>query len=100
MKSSWTNIVLDHFNINAGVAQYFILRPTTFVFINDLSDVVGSQLDIYTEDQTIYSCLSFKSDISDKVKLATALGKEPHSVTNWGKEWPVSFNLLSFNHHR
>lgn len=47
------------------------IHSTLFhVFNNDLLAVISSNLRIYTEDANVYSCLSGKFDISDKVKLA------------------------------
>ena len=43
------------YNINAGVPQGSVLRPTLFlVFINDLPDDVLSKIGIYADDTTVY----------------------------------------------
>lgn len=92
--------------MNAGVLQGFILGPTLFlIFFNDLPDAISSQVDIYANDTTIYSCFSVSSDRFSKVNLNTALEKYLQSVVIWGRKWLVNINaskmkLLSFNHHR
>ncbi|CAE1157727.1 unnamed protein product [Acanthosepion pharaonis] len=91
---------------NAGVPQGSILGPTLFlIYINDLPDAVTSQVGIYADDTTIYSCLKNKSSLADKTHLAVRLEKDLQSIVNWGKIWLVNFNasktkLLSINHHR
>lgn len=45
------------FCTNAGVSQGCIRGTILFlIFINDLPDGVNSQLDIYVDETTIYSC--------------------------------------------
>lgn len=56
------------------------------IFINNIPDVISSQLGIYVDDVTIYPCLSSKSNRPDKEKMATALKKGLQSVVNWGRQ--------------
>ena len=91
------------FYINAGVPQGSVLGPTLFLlFINDLPDHVTSQLAIYADDSTLYSCLDKTDDLFDMVELAANLEYDLRSTVEWGKKWLVSFNtsktkLLSIN---
>ena len=91
------------FSINAGVPQGSVLGPTLFLlFVNDLPDHVISQLAIYADDSTLYSCLNKTDDLFDMVELAANLEYDLRSTVEWGKKWLVSFNtsktkLLSIN---
>lgn len=83
IKSFFTNRVMKFvlyryvsrsFQIKAGGLQDSILGPTFFlIFLNDHPAVISSQLGIYADDTTIYSCLHIKFDRPDKLKLAAAL---------------------------
>lgn len=89
------NVVLNGHSSRSlciNVPQGSILRPTLFViFLNDLPDVVSSQLCINADDTTLYSCLN-KSDQLDKVKLAADLKNYLQSVVNRCKMWHINFN--------
>ena len=72
------------------------------IFINDLPDNILSQLAIYADDTTIYSCLGKTNDLFDKIESAAELEVDLRTVVEWGKEWLVTFNasktkLLSIN---
>ena len=101
-------VVLDgqtsvDYPINSGVPQGSILGPILFlIFINDLPDNILSQLAIYADDTTIYSCFGKTNDHFDKVELAADLEDDLRTVAEWGEKWLVSFNatktkLLSIN---
>lgn len=49
------------FHINGGFPMALSLG-----FINELLDVINSQLDVYANGVTIYACLNSKSDKSEK----------------------------------
>lgn len=73
-------------NLNLGFILFFI-------FINDLLEVISSQLGISGDDITIYFSLNIKSEI----KLAADLKKifiityKKITYVNWDKKWPVNF---------
>jgi len=95
------------FSINAGVPQGSVLGPTLFlIFINDLPDDKLSEIAIYADDTTLYSCLGKSGDLFEAVELAGQLQRDLGDITEWGDKWLVSFNssktkLLSINryHH-
>lgn len=54
-----------------------ILGPTVFIiFINEIPDVINSQISIYTDNITIYTCLNSESTRTNKFNLIPALGKD------------------------
>jgi len=61
-----------------------------------------SQLAIYADDTTIYSCLDKTNDPFDKIESAAELEVDLRTVAELGEKWLVSFNasktkLLSIN---
>ena len=73
-------------NITSGVPQGSVLGPTLFVyFINDMPDVVLSNIKIFADDTKIYS--GVKNEESRK-KLQESL----YNLTKWTENWQIKFN--------
>ena len=76
------------------------------IFINDLPDNIISELAIFADDTSLYSCLNEKSGLFECLELAAgSLELDLSSVTEWGSQWLVTFNsvktkLLSVNRYR
>ena len=97
----------DFFDVNAGVPQGSVLGPTLFlIFINDLPDHLSCNTGVYADDTTIYRSLKAgASSFFDKLELAAFLEDDLKVVSQWGRDWLVTFNasktkLLSVNRHR
>ena len=83
------------------------MGPTLFlIFINDFPDDKLSEIAIYADDTTLYSCLDKSGDLFEAVELAGLLQRDLGDIVEWGDKWLVSFNstktkLLSVNryHH-
>ena len=108
LSSRLIRVVLDgqssvDYRINLGVPQGSIIGPILFlIFINDFPNNILSQLAIYADDATIYSCLDKTNDPFDKIESAAELEVDLRTVAEWGEKWLVSFNasktkLLSIN---
>ena len=89
--------------VNAGVPQGSILGPTLLlIYINHLPDDVICDIDIYADDNTLYSKCDRASDLCQQLELASELESELQDTVDWGKKWLVNFNggktqLVSFD---
>ncbi len=78
-KSEWANVI-------GGIPQGRVLGPTLFViFINDLSDVVTSTVQIFADDTNIYRTVN---DIGVEILLQEDLNK----LHQWSVKWQLKFN--------
>lgn len=69
--------------------------PCTYIvhnFLNGLPDVTSSQLDIYTNDISLYCGINTKSDGFDEVRWATDLKMTKNTLLNCTRRWLVNFN--------
>ena len=74
-------------NIEAGVPQGSVLGPLLFlVYINDIVDIVTSNIRLYADDVTLYIT------IDDPIDSATAINDDLQLIENWSRQWLVTFN--------
>ena len=72
------------------------------LYINDLSDDVICNIDIYVDDTTLYSERDQASDRWQQLELAFELEFDLLDTVDWGKKWLVDSNagetqLVSFD---
>ena len=90
-------VVLDRkssqeYPVNAGAPQGSILDLTLFLlYINDLPDVICN-INIYTNDTTLYSKCDQASDLWQQLELASELESDARDTVDWGKKCLVDFN--------
>ena len=75
----------DWGDIEAGVPQGSILGPLLFlVYINDLIEVVESDINIFADDTFIFHIIDqFSTEV---------LNRDLKKITEWANQWKMSFN--------
>ena len=77
----------DWGRIEAGVPQGSVLGPLLFlVYVNDIVDIVSSNIRLYADDVTLYIT------IDDPTDSAATLNDNLNHIENWSKQWLVTFN--------
>ena len=80
MLSTWVNV-------EAGVPQGSIFGPLLFfIYINDLSENLVSNLKLSADDTSLFSVI-FDKDLSAK-----NLNDDLNRINNWAFQWKMSFN--------
>ena len=70
--------------------------------LNDLTDDVICNINIYADDTTLYSKCDQASDLWQQLELASELESDLLDTLDWGMKWLVDFNagktqLVSFD---
>ena len=73
--------------IHSGVPQGSVLSPLLFlIFINDLETGIISQSKFFADDTSLYSV------VRDPLVSAQELNHDLQVISNWAKQWKMSFN--------
>ena len=73
--------------IHSGVPQGSVLGPLLFlIFINDLEAGIVSQIKFFADDTSLYSV------VKDPEISARELNHDLLIISNWAKQWKMSFN--------
>ena len=79
--------VSDWMMLNAGVPQGSVLGPLLFlVYINDLTDNISSDMRLFADDSSLFTCVKGVDDT--QLKLVQDL----NTIANWGYQWKMTFN--------
>ena len=77
----------DWINIFSGVPQGSVLGPFLFiVYVNDMPNVVSSDLYMFADDTKLYRTITSESDCN-------ILQQDLNNVIDWGNMWLTNFNL-------
>ena len=77
----------DWMTIKAGVPQGSVLGPLLFlVYINDLTDNISSDMRLFADDSSLFTCVKGISQTHDK------LVKDLQTITAWAYQWKMVFN--------
>ena len=78
-------------SVNSGVPQGMILEPLLFLLhINDLPQVVSSQVRLFADDCLLYRGIRCRED-------QLALQRDLTTLSNWGDTWGMKFNAAKCN---
>ncbi len=73
-------------SVKSGVSQGSVLGPILFlIYVNDLADIVTSDIKLFADDTKIYRQLTEPEDIN-MLKLDLL------ALENWATNWQVNFN--------
>ena len=73
-------------NVTSGVPQGTVLGPLLFlVFINDMPDVVSSNIRLFADDALVYRSINSHEDV-------VALQADLDNLQTWERKWQMSFN--------
>ena len=77
----------DWSKIGAGVPQGSVLGPLLFlIYINDLVEVVDSEIRIFADDTFIFQV------VSDRLSCTNVLNNDLRKISNWARQWKMAFN--------
>ena len=77
----------DWKKLEAGVPQGSVLGPFLFlVYINDLTDNKTSQMRLFADDSSLFTCVKGINETHEK------LVKDLDTVTVWAHQWKMVFN--------
>ena len=78
----------DWIAVEAGVPQGSVLGPLLFlVYINDLSDIVDSEMRIFADDTFIFQIIP-----SNSQSASNTIHRDLCKITEWANQWKMSFN--------
>ena len=73
-------------NVTSGVPQGTVLGPLLFlVFINDMPNVVSSNIRLFADDALVYRSIHTHEDV-------VALQADLDNLQTWERKWQMSFN--------
>ena len=73
--------------LEAGVPQGSVLGPLLFlVYINDLTDNILSDMRLFADDSSLFTCVKGVDETQDK------LLKDLDTITAWAFQWKMVFN--------
>ena len=76
---------MDEFE--TGVPQGSVLGPFLFlVYINDLTDNISSEMRLFADDASLFTCAKGVTQTNDKLE------KDLLTVTQWAYQWKMVFN--------
>ena len=74
-------------SLKAGVPQGSVLGPLLFlVYINDLTDNISSEMRLFADDASLFTCVKGVTQTHDKLE------KDLLTVTQWAYQWKMVFN--------